>query len=100
VVAETHGPPDLPNAACREQDPAIFYAMDDSTGDRKVATARARTVCAGCPDRGPCLTWALRFERHGVWGGTSPVQRRRLRQQRGIPAPESPLDRKRARRAG
>ncbi|HEV2809668.1 MAG TPA: WhiB family transcriptional regulator [Acidimicrobiales bacterium] len=66
---------------------------------------QARRVCAGCQVRSECLDYALEHGiRHGVWGGTSEAERRRIRQarrapgstelavarlaQRGVPPPE------------
>ena len=45
----------------------------------------ARRVCAHCPVRNDCLTYAMDVEVDtgiqliGVWGGLSPIQRKRLR---------------------
>ena len=39
-----------------------------------------KSVCETCPVRVPCLTYALQHaELHGVWGGTSEAERRKLR---------------------
>jgi len=44
----------------------------------------ARRICARCPVRDACLSYVLKVEREsgesllGVWGGLSPIQRRRL----------------------
>jgi WhiB family redox-sensing transcriptional regulator len=39
----------------------------------------ARWICDACPYSGPCLEVALRRrEPHGMWGGKSPNERRRL----------------------
>ncbi|HEX2299677.1 MAG TPA: WhiB family transcriptional regulator [Pseudonocardiaceae bacterium] len=55
-------------------DPELFYPEGEP-----VATARAKQVCAGCPVRAECLAYALgRDERHGIWGGMSAWQRRKL----------------------
>ena len=48
---------------------------------------RARQMCAGCPVRQECLDAALSFGDRGVtglWGGTTPTERRQLR--RGVEA--------------
>jgi WhiB family redox-sensing transcriptional regulator len=48
----------------------------------------ARRICADCPVKEPCLEYALhnRIE-HGVWGGASERERRRIaRRRRGIAA--------------
>jgi len=66
-------------AACRGQSAAIFFAPTQF--ERKEARAererRAKAVCAACPVRKECLTYALRTrEPHGIWGGLSEVERR------------------------
>ena len=42
----------------------------------------ARRVCATCPVKQACLEYALRTEdptyREGMWGGTTPRQRRQI----------------------
>jgi WhiB family transcriptional regulator, redox-sensing transcriptional regulator len=69
-------------AACRDPDvdPEIFFPLAEAgPGAREIAAARA--VCARCPVVMYCLDWALRAgEPAGVWGGTTPGERRRLRQ--------------------
>ncbi len=61
------------SAKCRGVDPAEFFPSDGSGVDR------AQRVCAGCPVRVECLEYALdaRIE-HGVWGGASERERRRI----------------------
>jgi hypothetical protein len=43
----------------------------------------ARRICADCPVKEPCLEYALynRIE-HGVWGGASERERRRIARRR------------------
>jgi WhiB family transcriptional regulator, redox-sensing transcriptional regulator len=42
--------------------------------------AEAKTVCARCEVRSECLAFALAtWQPYGVWGGTSPEERARLR---------------------
>jgi WhiB family transcriptional regulator, redox-sensing transcriptional regulator len=42
-----------------------------------VLTASVKRVCQGCPVRLECLEFALAENiQHGVWGGTSPRERR------------------------
>jgi WhiB family redox-sensing transcriptional regulator len=45
----------------------------------------ARKICQDCAVRGPCLEYALvnRID-HGVWGGTSERERRRILRQRRV----------------
>ena len=59
--------------ACRETDPEAFYPLEGES------TAPAKQVCAGCEVREECLEYALaNRETHGVWGGLSDRQRRKL----------------------
>lgn len=65
--------------ACRGADTAVFFT------EQGEATRPAKEVCAGCPVREECLDYALRNgERHGVWGGTSERERRRMRREQGL----------------
>lgn len=45
--------------------------------------AAAKQECARCPVRTECLTYALeQGEDHGIWGGTTPAERRALLRRR------------------
>lgn len=46
----------------------------------------ARDLCSGCPFRRSCLAYALTHDVEGIWGGTTHLERRRLRAQHGITA--------------
>lgn len=62
------------DALCAQVDPDAFFPEAG-------AHARdAKRVCGACPVRAECLSSALaRGERHGIWGGLSPWERRKLR---------------------
>jgi WhiB family transcriptional regulator, redox-sensing transcriptional regulator len=60
-------------AACRGQDPALFFGEGSS-----YKPTAARAICATCPVQRQCLDAGL-SERFGVWAGTSPGQRAKLR---------------------
>jgi len=67
---------------CRELPPETFFPSDG------VGVEVARRICADCPVKEPCLEYALvsRIE-HGVWGGASERERRRIaRRRRGLAA--------------
>lgn len=72
------------SAACRGSgiDPELFFPVSETgTAHRQVAQAKA--VCARCPVARQCLDWAVRTgEPEGIWGGTTPGERRRLRRRR------------------
>lgn len=62
---------------CKELDPAIFFPNDG------VGVQVAQRICAECAVRAECLEYALvnRVD-HGVWGGASERERRRLLRRR------------------
>lgn len=68
-------------AACRaaDVDPELFFPIS-TTGPALDQVAEAKRVCASCPVKPDCLAWALRAgESAGIWGGTTPEERRYLR---------------------
>lgn len=66
---------------CRSQPPSLFFPSDG------VGVDAARRLCATCPVKSPCLEYALRNRiDHGVWGGTSERERRRILRQRRLDA--------------
>ena len=64
---------------CRDITPAVFFPSDG------VGVDRARKICATCSVKAECLEFALdhRID-HGVWGGTSERERRRILKRRRI----------------
>ena len=65
------------NGNCRHHPPETFFPSDG------VGVTVAQKICADCPEKDQCLEHALtnRID-HGVWGGTSERQRRRILQAR------------------
>ena len=62
---------------CRMYAPSVFFPSDG------VGVDRARKICATCSVVDTCLEYALynRIE-HGVWGGCSERERRRILKRR------------------
>ena len=62
---------------CRLHPPSTFFPSDG------VGVDRARKICRDCPVMATCLEYALE-ERidHGVWGGCSERERRRILKRR------------------
>jgi WhiB family redox-sensing transcriptional regulator len=58
---------------CTQHPPAVFFPSDG------VGVEIAKRICETCPVKAPCLEHALenRID-HGVWGGASERQRRRI----------------------
>jgi WhiB family redox-sensing transcriptional regulator len=66
-------------AKCRGRAPHDFFPSDG------VGVEQARRVCADCPVKEPCLEYALTYRiDHGVWGGASERERRRILRRRRL----------------
>lgn len=64
----------LDQALCAQTDPEAFFP------EKGGSTREAKAVCAACPVREACLAWAIKTNQpHGVWGGLSEKERRKLR---------------------
>ena len=83
-------------AACRSVDPEIFFPTAVAGPDFEAQVSLAKTVCAGCPVREQCLTWALTHQPDGIAGGMTEHERRHeLARRRGrrrgrLPRPRIP----------
>lgn len=65
------------NPACAETDPEAFFPEPGGAG--LIDAAQARKVCARCEIQPACRQWALdNAEPHGIWGGLTERQRRRI----------------------
>jgi WhiB family redox-sensing transcriptional regulator len=74
-------------ALCAQTDPDAFFPAKGGS------TAAAKRVCGSCDIQAACLEWALATgERHGIWGGLSDTERRRLTRAAGQspPRPRAP----------
>jgi WhiB family redox-sensing transcriptional regulator len=69
---------------CRNEPPSRFFPSDG------VGVEVARRICADCPVKSPCLEYALEHRiDHGVWGGCSERERRRILKRRRLAAAEA-----------
>lgn len=64
---------------CREVAPNVFFPSDG------LGVQVAQRICADCPVAGLCLEYALenRID-HGIWGGCSERERRRILRRRRV----------------
>ena len=67
-------------AACRGEDPELFFPVG-TTGPAALAQiAEAKKICARCPVRRECLEFAVaRKQEYGIWGGLTEGERSLLR---------------------
>jgi WhiB family redox-sensing transcriptional regulator len=67
---------------CINEDPDLFFPVGTTRPALEQAT-RAKSVCAQCPVRTDCLSWALETcQDAGVWGGLDEEERREIRRAR------------------
>lgn len=63
----------MEKGSCRAVSPELFFPSDGA------GVEQAKRICATCSVQSDCLTYALTYRiDHGVWGGTSERQRRRM----------------------
>jgi len=74
-----HRPRWMERAACRGLPTDLFFPHRGGID----TAAAAKAVCAACPVSDDCYEYAFASnERHGIWGGTSERERRRMRRER------------------
>lgn len=68
-----------PRRACRNKDPDLWFPP----AGRAWAVPVAKKVCWTCPIKDECREWAVPItDLFGIWGGTTPAERKRLRNER------------------
>jgi len=71
----------MQRGSCRDIPPSTFFPSDG------VGVDLARAICATCPVQSACLEYALENRvDHGVWGGCSERERRRILKRRRVSA--------------
>jgi WhiB family redox-sensing transcriptional regulator len=67
----------MKQSTCANSPADVFFPTDG------MGVIVAKAICANCPVTEPCLEYALRNRvEHGVWGGCSERQRRRILKER------------------
>jgi len=68
------------DALCAQSVAADQAELEDWHGD---GTELGRTICSRCPVQEQCLDTAIaRREKHDIWGGLTPDERKKLRRDR------------------
>lgn len=65
-------------AACKGMT-TEFFPSNGPGSAREAVPRRLKNLCADCSVRNECLAYALEFDVHGVWAGTSWAQRNRMK---------------------
>ena len=73
------------DAACMDGDLSAFFPPSALGHTREAYLGvEGKRICGGCPVRSQCLTHAMTYPEHfGIWGGTTPEERRDLRRREG-----------------
>ena len=71
----------MARGSCRTVEPSVFFPSDG------VGVEVARQICQTCPVKQQCLEYAIHHRiDHGVWGGASERERRRIARRRRVAA--------------
>ncbi|WP_306372233.1 WhiB family transcriptional regulator [Mycolicibacterium cosmeticum] len=72
-------------ARCRGMSADIFFPPDHESRVRRAEREEAaKRICRACAVQAKCFDHAVKnVEPHGIWGGTTPGERRRLERQAG-----------------
>jgi WhiB family redox-sensing transcriptional regulator len=69
----------MSRGACRLVDPDLFFPVAIGTAPAARQGEAAKAVCGPCAVRANCLSYALEAKPEGIWGGTTPDERRAAR---------------------
>ena len=88
----------MSSGACLQSDPDLFFPIATVTGPAARQAEAAKAVCAPCAVRASCLSYALEAKPEGIWGGTTPDERRPARRRSPRRQASAPLPAPQARR--
>jgi len=81
-------------AACQGHRTNLWFPLDHDPAGRLIINPTVVDLCARCPVRLDCLTYAVAHPTlEGIWAGTTPDDRRTLRSRhriRAVPADHTP----------
>jgi hypothetical protein len=70
------GPPTWHHAACRGEDPELWFPISMDKLDLNSDGETAVDICRRCPHTAECVTFAAETNTpDGIWGGLTPKQR-------------------------
>ena len=78
-------------AECRGVPAEVFFTAESDKGHRRDAHEEtAKKICRGCPVLQHCRDYAVAAdEPYGIWGATTPQERKELRDQHRLVAREA-----------
>jgi WhiB family redox-sensing transcriptional regulator len=73
----------MSRGACQSEDPELFFPVT-TRGAALGQVNAAKAVCRACAVRAACLSFGLQTSQDGIWGGTTPEERRALRRHKAL----------------
>jgi WhiB family transcriptional regulator, redox-sensing transcriptional regulator len=73
----------MSRGACQNEDPELFFPVTTYGAALRQVNA-AKAVCRACAVRAACLSFGLQTSQDGIWGGTTPEERRALRRHKAL----------------
>src|ERR1700728_444712 len=73
----------MSQGACQSEDPELFFPVT-TRGAALHQVSAAKAVCRACAVRAAWLSFGLQTSQGGIWGGTTPEERRALRRQQAL----------------
>lgn len=82
-------PSEYENPLCAQVGGDLFYNddIDEKGEDSVVRFKMAQRICSGCEHIKECYEWGIKYEYHGIWGGTTPTQRKYIRRKQRLKDP-------------
>lgn len=72
--------PKFDQPLCAQTDMEAFFNPSHNSAETRAAI----NICGRCKEQEACKQWALKHEDSGIWGGTTPRERRKMRKKLGI----------------
>jgi WhiB family redox-sensing transcriptional regulator len=77
---------------CAQTDPELFFPQPVAGSEDILKVKRhvylserqAKQICKECPLVKDCLAYALKYDEHGIWGGTTEHEREKIRRSLGV----------------
>jgi WhiB family redox-sensing transcriptional regulator len=82
-------PSDYENPLCAQVGGDLFYSddFDEKGEDSLIRFKMAKKICTDCEHINECYMWGLKYEQHGIWGGTTPSDRKDIRRKNRLNPP-------------
>ena len=70
--------------SCAQIGGDLFFPEKEGQAFGNIEIAMAKRICLSCPHQTECAQWGIKKEIHGIWGGLTESDRRRVRKEKNI----------------